>query len=227
MKLTKTKINIFGLGRSGTKALQLYIAYIFAKNEGRIHLNYEPYNFLTKAGPLNYAGLYYNYNSKLFVKDVSEFNLGHRNFIKSLIPKTNSSIITKFVHANGRIRGINKIMKPDLTIIIIRDLFETLSSLARMKWDYLTFGYFLLRNTYINIWDKFIMEVKDLNLVEDLNEILKQLNDVYHMNAFYWYCMNLSALNYRHDNTIFIDYKDLKYLAKILDFYIPYKCDEK
>jgi len=130
------------------------------------------------------------------------------------------------MHANGRISAINEVMKPDLTIIIIRDLFETLNSLARMKWDYLSFGYFLLRNTYINIWEKLLAEAKKNNIIENINEIENKVNDIYHMNAFYWYCMNISALNYKGDNVVFINYKDFKYLPKMLSVYIPYELDE-
>ena len=36
------KVNIYGVGRSGTKAVQLYIAYLLARKFVKVWVNYEP-----------------------------------------------------------------------------------------------------------------------------------------------------------------------------------------
>ena len=36
-------IVVYGVGRSGTKAIQLYLAYMAAIRSGKVHINYEPY----------------------------------------------------------------------------------------------------------------------------------------------------------------------------------------
>lgn len=210
------KINIYGVGRSGTKALQLYLAYMFAKEEGSARINYEPYNYYTRTGPLNFHGIYHHYNSALFADNADQLNPAHRKFIQSLAKNDNITTITKFVHATGRIGAISEIMKPDLNIVVVRDLYPVLSSLARMNWDFLSFGYKLLRKSYVSIWDNLVREIEQKNIVADFGSIKNKINDKITMNALYWYAMNMSALNHQDEKTIFINYRDLHLLPGML-----------
>ncbi|MDP9740812.1 UNVERIFIED_ORG: hypothetical protein QFZ59_002642 [Bacillus sp. B2I3] len=133
------KINIFGVGCSGTKAIQLYIAYLIAKKEGMVRNNYEPYYWMNRrVKDLSKEGINFHINSDIINMDgiISE---EHINFLTSLISE-HVSTVTKFIRANGRIKAINRIMKPDYTIVIIRDLYEVLTSLSKNEWDFLGKG---------------------------------------------------------------------------------------
>ena len=50
-------ILIYGVGRSGTKAIQLYLSYLIALQEEKMWINYEPYFWLTrKTKAVNFEG---------------------------------------------------------------------------------------------------------------------------------------------------------------------------
>ena len=219
-------INIFGVGRSGTKALQLYLAYHFAKSEGKVNLNYEPYNFLSRQGGINYSGLYCHLNSKQIINSATKLDQYHKKFLKNLNHK-NISTINKFVRANGRIGAINDILKPELNIVLIRNLYEILNSLARMKWDFTTVGSFFFKKINRNIWAKFINELKEENKFNNINLDQIYKHDITLQNAIYWYALNKTALGFEKENTVFIDFTDLQNMQSLLKKQLPITLDEE
>lgn len=203
------RINIFGVGRSGTKAIQLYLSYLLAKKEKEVWVNYEPYYWKDrKALNLNYEGIYYHINSPLFIESKSELSVGHRRYLKKLVSH-DKSIITKFIRANGRLKAINKIMEPDFTIVVIRDLYQSLESLSKLNWDYVG------RNLLYNEWERLVTDVKKINNL-DMEYYLKYISSDSDKNAFYWYVMNLVALNYKGDNIFYVDYENLSLLKQFV-----------
>lgn len=220
------KINIYGIGRSGTKALQLYLSYIFASNEKDIYLNYEPYNFCSRSGgPTNFQGLYYHNNSPHLAETSTLFDNNHQKFINNLKHNDNT-VITKFVRGTGRMKAIDELMKPDLSILIVRDLYSVLESLAKTKWDFIELGHIMLRNSYYSIWPKFIKELENHNEFEWLlsNELIRNSHDRVIQNAVYWYACNLWAIKNSDPNkTVIINYTDFNRLPVILEKHIPYE----
>ncbi len=212
------KINIFGVGRAGTKAIQLYIAYCLARANGRVKVIYEPYVFHSRRGPLNYEGLYYNFNEPQFMEGAGELSRGHRQFLAKLNEASGAPAgVAKFIYGNGRIAAINAVTQPDLTIVIVRDLYESLASLASTFWDYLSFGYFLLGRSYITKYPALLREIEQKNIVPAFDSLRPQINDTFAQNALFWYAMNLSALRYDSPNAIFLNYADMEHLPELLN----------
>ena len=148
-------ISIYGVGRSGTKAIQLYLSYLLAKKHGEVWINYEPYFWLDrKTTTLNYEGFYHHSTSPHLLSDSGKLSPGHLRFLKKLT-KPNKTIVTKFIRGNGRINAINEVLKPDYNFIIVRDLYQVLISVLKTNWDFLSVGF-----EYRMSWDKFINEVK-------------------------------------------------------------------
>jgi hypothetical protein len=204
------KINIFGIGCSGTKAVQLYLAYLIAKKEGIVKVNYEPYYWMNrKVKEIHHEGVHYHSNSDL-INTNGILAEDHSNFLSSLVPDHIRSV-TKFIRANGRIRAINKIMKPDYTIVIIRNLYEVLNSLSKNEWDLLGKG---LSHPYD--WNRLIVEVQEKSIIpeDDLKQYLKTIQNTTDKNAFYWYIMNLVALASYEDVDFFLDYSKICLIEK-------------
>ncbi|MCX6276176.1 MAG: hypothetical protein NTV09_13325 [Bacteroidetes bacterium] len=195
-------ILIYGVGRSGTKAIQLYLAYLLALNEENVWINYEPYFWLSrKTKAVNFEGFYHHTHSPHFAKETGEFTGAHRKFLKNLADH-DGSIVTKFIRGNGRIGAINEVLKPDHCLIIIRDLYEVLLSVMRTEWDFWSVGW-----DYQVNWESFIEEVRKKEMFENFDWILSQIEDRVDQNALYWYAMNLAALNSNPQDVHWVDYK--------------------
>lgn len=203
-------ILIFGVGRSGTKAVQLYLSYLMAKQNGSVRINYEPYFWLNrKTSVINYEGLYHHTSSPNLANTPELFTKRHRHFLQNL---SNSSgpIVTKFIRGNGRIGAIVPLLKPDYTMVIVRDLYQVLTSVLRTNWDFLSVGFEYKMN-----WESFLHEVQKSRLIENFDWCNDQVIDRLDRNAFYWYVMNLSAIESAADDIQFIDYAEISSLEKI------------
>jgi hypothetical protein len=195
---------IYGVGRSGTKAIQLYLSYLIARSEGKVWINYEPYFWLDrKTKVVNFEGFYHNTNGPHFALESSEFSKAHIRFLKKL-SKHKVSTVTKFIRGNGRINAIGQVYPADHSIIIIRDLYEVLLSVMKTQWDFWSVGW-----DYQVNWDDFITEVRQKNIVDNLDWCLSEIVDRIDQNAFYWYTMNLSALKSDNGKHFWIDYSNI------------------
>jgi hypothetical protein len=198
------KILIYGVGRSGTKAVQLYLSYLIASMEGKVWINYEPFFWLDrKTKAVNFEGFFQNMRSPHFAQHASEFSKGNIRFLKKLANHQESSV-TKFIRGNGRINAIAEVFQADSTIIIIRDLYEVLLSVMKTEWDFWSVGW-----DYKLSWDDFIQEVRTKEIVDNLDWCLGKIEDRIDQNAFYWYTMNLSALKSDKGNNHWIDYRKI------------------
>ena len=115
-----------------------------------------------------------------------------------------NEVVTKFIRGNGRIRAINEIIAPDETVIIIRDLYEVLISLLRTEWNFWSVGF----DFHVD-WFKFVEEVRKKEIIDNIDWCLSQLNGLIDRNAFYWYVMNVAALNNQGNNLHIISYGDI------------------
>jgi hypothetical protein len=154
-------ILIFGVGRSGTKAVQLYLSYLLSQKNGSAWINYEPYFWLNrKTVSINYEGLYHHSSSPHIATDPSQLSRRHRNFLQQL-SNHKEDVITKFIRGNGRTRAIIPLIQPDHTFVIVRDLYQVLKSVLRTNWDFLSVGFEYKLN-----WENFMNEVRRSGLVE-------------------------------------------------------------
>lgn len=212
------KVNIFGVGRSGTKAVQLYIAYAIAQKEKKVRVNYEPYFLQTTKGPISFEGIKYDLSSDFFLKTQVSLSKKHQQFLKKMVDHKDLSVVTKFIRGNGRINAINEIIKPDLSIVVVRDLYEVLSSVLLMDWNLYDIGSGHFRLSYGIFLDKIIKEAEQkLPLTIDLNEIKKSLPKRIGFNAIYWYLMNLSAITDKEPDTFILNYKKINDIRSILN----------
>lgn len=218
MKNTNPKINIYGVGRSGTKAVQVYIAYLFAQQHHSVWLNYEPYYWLSTKGGFSFEGWKYNTTDFQLCAAEDQLSSKHQRFVKKLVSHEGMPVVTKFIRANGRIKQIDDIIQPDYSFVIIRDLYQVLSSLLQMPWDY--FRLYTLPLGRRSVWDRLLKDAYQ-------NEILdsKQLDEIASINvdedritqaAFYWYAMNIMALRQERENLFFIPYEELNQIERIL-----------
>src|SRR5262249_42525125 len=89
----------------------------------------------------------------------------------------------------GRIAAIEEIAEPDYSFLVIRDLYDVLSSVLRCEWDFFGVGW-----QHTIDWNLFVEQVRHAAMVDNLNWCLDRIGDKVDCNAFYWYVMNLSAL---------------------------------
>ncbi|MFM8432747.1 MAG: hypothetical protein ACKOA1_08130, partial [Bacteroidota bacterium] len=186
------------------------MSYLLAQKNGNAWINYEPYFWLNrKTSIINYEGMYHHSSSPHIAENPDKFTKRHRNFLKDL-SNHKGDIVTKFIRGNGRINAISQILEPDITLVIIRDLYQVLTSVLRTNWDFLSVGFEYKLN-----WENFIKEVRASGLIDDFNWFNDRVNDRLDRNAFYWYVMNLSALSRSTDELLFIDYKDIQKTEEI------------
>lgn len=210
-------ILIFGVGRSGTKAVRIYIAYFMAKYiNKKLWLNYEPYYWLSD-GIVNYDGVYNNVNSKQIMTENDQLSNRHKGFIKNM-KHGKYPTLTKFIRGNGRIQQINEIHKADYIIGVVRPLEQVLLSLRKFNWDFFSIGTIVtFKNSRIKIWNTFINDLTSSDLLKtdkdlEILETVKSVENWELRNAFYWYVMNISLLNFKNqnqnENFILINYQN-------------------
>ena len=64
-------------------------------------------------------------------------------------------------------------------------------------------------------WEKFINEVKKTGIVDQFDWCIDRIYDRLDQNAFYWYVMNLAALQCSFKPTYFLDYKSIQEIEGI------------
>ncbi len=198
-------INIFGVARSGTKVLQLFITELMLQKENRVRLNYEPYYWVSrKLGVLNFTGMRLHLHEPHFATSKNNFHSSHLTFLENLYADTDISTITKFIRANGRAYAINEWSQVDHSFLIVRSLKDLLPSLEKLKFNLFSVG----QKMETSFWSKFIREAKEKGLTQGLPSPLLDSANNQTKNALYWYCTNLDALNNLND-TIVIPYEEL------------------
>lgn len=213
------KINIFGVGRSGTTGLQLYLSYMIAKREGKVWINSEPYIWQSRKGPLSYYGQKVFLQSGIILDESESFKTSHYNYIKSL-NYGRSNIVNKFIHANGLVNQITNILKPDLTFFIYRDILEILQSIKKYKWEYTSVYNSYLSQPLNSFWKKFVTNKHTVEILSQFNfnlDLIEKSEEL--RNTLYWYVNNMVSLNCNIPNSYYIDYSNLDHVEKILKNY--------
>lgn len=200
-------INIYGVGRSGTKAIQLFITYLIAEREKYVAINYEPYLWRSrKLGNYSYQGISNLFSDKHITNNKTEISKTHQKFIQQLITSDISNV-SKFIRANGYINPINDITKPDSSFVVIRGIYDVLSSINRLGFNFYSVGVKWEKP----FWNSFVKETLKRNILSEqelINEI-KSVKSPLVKNAFYWYIMNLVALDASSSKTYFVNFNSL------------------
>ena len=178
------RINVFGVGRSGTKAVQLYLALALLQRHERIGLNYEPFlwqNHLIRH--FSVQGIREHERLPLFMT-ADESSVTESPFVRQLAFYEHG--VTKFIGGNGRIAMIKRLMRPDATTFVIRDIYEVLQSVMQRAWDFLGRG--LPRR---HDWARLVTETQTkFPSIEIPSSPSRQ-----DCNAFFWYVSNKIAIN--------------------------------
>lgn len=195
------KINIFGVGRSGTKAVQLYITYLLAKKYNYVWLNYEPFRYQTrKLGRGFDRGMHLHENTPLFLDNNSNyFNREFNKFCNDLVDSY-EVVVSKFIRGNGRINLINEYTQPNLSFLVVRDLYSILISSAKANWCIIS----------KKEWESFIKEASQLYPIPKYTNYFA---DKLYVVAIYWYVMNKYALENAKE-LIIIDYNELNLIQQ-------------
>ncbi len=215
------KLTIFGVGRSGTKAVQLYLSYLIAQRENNVWINYEPYFWMNRhTQNINYEGYFHHSRAPHLIKSAKDLSKEHLHFIKKLSVSGISST-TKFIRANGRMEAINQVLEPDHSFVIVRDLYQVLVSVLKTEWDFWSIGF-----EYPQNWEGFVQEVRQKKLIDNFDWCMEQINDRIDQNAFYWYAMNKAVLQSTWPGTYFIPYSQITAVEEIARTIIDSRSDE-
>ncbi|TAK13063.1 MAG: hypothetical protein EPO32_06820 [Anaerolineae bacterium] len=190
------RINLYGVGRSGTKAVQTWLAYLLARRHGAVWVNYEPLRYKhRKLAPSHYGWRVHRNTPQLL--DTAAAPTGEFAAFCHMLAEHPVNV-TKFIRGNGRINAIDAVMKPDLSILIVRDLYEVLESVLRLNWS-------LVADDVE--WQRLCAVGR--GRVAALDAVLKpgQENKIL-VNAAHWALHNLHALEHL-ETTYAIPYKRL------------------
>lgn len=203
------KINIYGVGRSGTTAIQLWLSYLMAQKYGSVWVNIEPLYWKERTlRGRSYRGRLLQERSPLLVDQAFSADDEFNKFFLDLA--NHNTVVTKFIRANGLINIIDKIMKPNLSVLIIRDVYKVLESISLMNFN-------MIENP--RDWKRLSDKAQELypflvNLgcLEGNNKLTRC--------AVYWFVMNMFALENINNNTIVVDYDNLSKSIDLLSIYL-------
>ena len=169
------KITIFGIGRSGTKAIQLYTAYYVAKKYQKVRIVYEPFFMHSRKKGSENSFAYRVHSTAPIVNAENSSSLN--NLINSFNFNDEIATVYKFIRGNGRIDMINDTLKPDLSILVVRDLYEVLASIAVQTWN--------MEDRWNKIQSELIDFYPEAEYLTHPNKLMR--------HAAYWYCLNKYA----------------------------------
>ena len=195
------RLNIFGVGRSGTKALLIQILNMYSeKIEG---FCYEPFLFKYSNGELNYYAIYKLINNDHLHISTSEVNRA-KKIIKEIGIKDNKNdyvYVNKFIRACGYIKAFDN--EFDRNIIVIRKLNGVLTSVMRQNWKLFGFGDGIFPLVNKSFLKSVVNKIQDSDLNYLLDDIdLSDYNDRIGRNALYWYLINMFLLEAEVDKLI-------------------------
>ena len=200
-------INIFGVGRSGTTAILLYISYWLVKQKEEIWINNEPFHWHTRRGPTSYIGQNLFFRSGFILSDDKELNLPLKKFAASLA-KNRTHVVSKFVAGSGFHNQINELTFANSAVVVVRNVYDVLKSLSGVEWDFFTKhsakfprgdGWSDFRNAVIK---------NDLHLKYDVD--MDRISTLEERNALYWYLINSKLLDSAEDKLYFMRFSELE-----------------
>lgn len=139
--LRGTRVCIHGVGRSGTKIVQLAACLGFAREYGRCDVVYEPFHWADRrCTVVSEPGVREHQRLPLFLSRGEEAT-GESRFLGAVLAARGGvPIVAKFIRGLGRIGLIDRLVPPHRTIVVIRPLSGVLQSLRRCPFDLLGRG---------------------------------------------------------------------------------------
>ena len=211
------KINIYGIGRSGTKAIQLYLATVLAETYIPVRLNYEPYLYNSRLlGTHNHRAVGFHFQDPHLCADPARLSAAHRHFWQDLTTQSapDEAIISKCIRANGRAAAIDALTRPNFSILVVRKLGAVLRSCKSKGFNLHSVG---VRFEF-SIWSTFEREIADDPEYRELAADSRALDTDLYRNAMYWYFANKYALQHATPDLHVINFSALSTrLPEIVD----------
>lgn len=191
------KVSILSVGRSGSKALQLYISTGIAHKFGKVWVSYEPFMYRDKSLTKNPYGRYVDKKTPVVGYEKNDVDKDFEKFVREVSSEHPST--SKFIRAGGRSGKIIRKLNVDMVILIVRDIYEVVESIARRTW-----------NPQVD-WSKLCFESKDdYSFLK--NYLTPHTNKIV-QSAIHWYIINdqmISSLKFTDCNVRLVRYKSIK-----------------
>jgi len=194
------KICILGVGRSGTTAIYTLLQEILINQFGNdVDFVYEPFlwdkdvfngrytdvvaNF-KYMDSVSIEGIYHHLKLPLFITAPEKFE--ENEYLNQIFQKnsSHSTLLVKFIRANGRFLLLNKICPECKFIFIIRNPLDVINSII-VRFSF--FGGEFHR-------DDFKRFLNEINTIYDMEYNLEKIKTQVEKEIFYWYYMNKFAL---------------------------------
>lgn len=185
-------INIFGVGRSATKSCLIQSIYAANRLGRSCWVNYEPYYWQNaRAARASYYSLKAHETTPLICLQNERYR-AHDVLLRNISDSDEDVTINKFIRGLGRVPRIKAVTSPDLNILVIRGLYDQMSSIFAARWDLVGQG---LEHTSDR--DRFIEEAAGIkaNKIPDIEFLVSRLKNRLDVNCLYWYVMNWLAID--------------------------------
>jgi len=200
---------VTGTGRSGTKAVQLYLALALLQRHPEVHLNYEPYLWKTRKGRFSFEGLRHHISSACFPVDRNQLSRRHYRYFERMADSANPTI-TKCIRGLGRMTFLKDVLEADVWIHIVRDLYGVLDSLERQEWNLFEIGPPVFPHGKLDLWTRYLEGYKHLPVPKDIEKAIKHAKTETEKNAVCWYLVNLAVLSSKKGPDMVVPFQHLK-----------------
>lgn len=191
-------VNIFGVGRSGTKLVHLYTCLAAIEAEGSCVVSYEPFLWRSRRCLRPYPpGVSAHRRLPMLIEDPRSGmkHVEQNGFLAGLGRLGEGrTIVAKYIRANGRIPLVEGLGRSTKIVFVFRELPGVLRSIQGKSWDLL--GAALARFGLPNDWERLTHEIRRLPSTYPYQGWLKHIDETNRLdrNAFYWAVMNHHAL---------------------------------
>ncbi|WP_251951876.1 hypothetical protein [Salinibacter ruber] len=197
------KVSIFSVGRSESKALQLYVSVGLANKFEKVWVSYEPFKYGEKSLGVTSYGSYMDQHLPKLVNCLNEREKEHLdNFVRGI--DSDYATVSKFIRAGGRSRHIIDRINVDVVFLLVRDIYGVVKSIIRRTWN------------LAEDWDRLCSEARgQYPLIESY---LQAGTDKLLQSSIYWYIMNarmIEDLGKSDCNVRLIRFKDIVNLEEV------------
>ena len=185
-----TSISIYGVGRSGTKLTQLVTCMALARQYHTCDLSYEPFYWANRhCTQVSLPGIREHGRLPLFLTEAAAQTLDSPYLRAKTRRRNGVPLVNKFIRGNGRIRLIDRLATPDLSVFVFRPVVSVLDSLRRCQFDLLGEG-----QQYPSDQPRLVEEIRCNPELTVSASFLERCVSTEDLNALWWLSMNEAAL---------------------------------
>jgi len=185
-----TSISIYGVGRSGTKLTQLVTCMALARQYQMCDLSYEPFYWANRhCTQISLPGIREHGRLPLFLTEAAAQALDSPYLRAKTRRRDGVPLVTKFIRGNGRIRLIDRLAAPDVSVFVFRPVVSVLDSIRRCRFDLLGEG-----QEYPSDQPRLVEEIRHNSELAVSASFLDRCVSTEDLNALWWLVMNEAAL---------------------------------